>query len=86
MQSKEAGGMKLKTVRMITHIAARVGMIVTLLGRFCFDSYGLWWVGILVMIWGLLFHLSHYRCPNCRRHLRVRGEYCPFCGEKLESS
>jgi hypothetical protein len=86
MQSKEAGGMKLKTVRMITHIAAWAGMIVALFAYFYLDSYGLWWVGILVMIWGALFHFSHYRCPNCRRHLRDRGEYCPFCGEKLESS
>lgn len=42
------------------------------------------YLGILVMLGGVVFHLIFYRCPHCGKFLdRSTGDYCPYCGQRV---
>ena len=41
-------------------------------------------IGMIVVISSIIFRLIFYRCPHCSQFLdRSTGEYCPYCGEKI---
>lgn len=35
---------------------------------------------------GIICKILLNRCPNCRKSVVTRGEYCPYCGEKIKKS
>lgn len=35
---------------------------------------------------GIICKILLNRCPNCRKSVMTRGEYCPYCGEKIKKS
>ena len=41
--------------------------------------------GLLLLIVALVLPFTYYRCHHCSRFLdRSDGEYCPYCGKKME--
>ncbi len=41
-------------------------------------------VGMIIMITSIILRLFFYCCPHCGKYLdRSTGEYCPYCGEKV---
>lgn len=41
-------------------------------------------VGVGIVLLDLIFYLLWYRCPHCGRHLgNSWGEFCPYCGKKV---
>lgn len=41
-------------------------------------------IGIIVMVCSILFRVMFYRCPHCGKFLdRSTGEYCPYCGKRV---
>lgn len=35
---------------------------------------------------GIICKILLNRCPNCRKSVMTRGEYCPYCGEKIKKA
>lgn len=61
----------------------------------CLASYGIAvifanaaaFLGVCLMLGGIVQALVFYRCPHCEKSLPIRGrkpDYCPFCGYKLD--
>ncbi len=41
-------------------------------------------IGIVILLSGIAFRFTFYRCPHCGKYLdRSTGEFCPKCGEKV---
>lgn len=44
----------------------------------------IFYLGIAIILAGLIFRIVFYRCPHCEKYLdRSTGEYCPHCGKKV---
>lgn len=68
------------------------GFVVTFLGLWLSMKTGaigaiLSYVGMALMLCGIVQALIFYRCPQCKKLLNMRGRkpnHCPQCGFKLE--
>lgn len=42
-------------------------------------------VGFVFIFTAVVIHGIFYRCPHCKRYLdKSMGQYCPYCGERLD--
>ena len=83
---------KLRQLPIRTHFNIRtglmsVGLIIALIARSVsrFDMNAGMWIGLGLMISGIVWHILFIRCPHCGSKLHVRGvpKYCPDCGKEL---
>ena len=72
--------MKPKEAAKLQIIIMAVGFVITLLG---YISKTIFIVGLVLMASSLVPHFLWYRCPSCKKVLDG-GDYCKFCGEKIE--
>ncbi len=75
--------MKLQTVKWIAVCLMVLGGILFLAGTVS-ERMALRMVGLGLMFGAFLWKGLFYRCPHCDQYLhRSRGEYCPYCGRKV---
>lgn len=73
-----------RTVRKMVLRLSTAGAVLALGGALV-QSALLIVAGLLLLIVALVLHFTYYRCPHCSRFLdRSDGEYCPYCGKKME--
>lgn len=63
-----------------------IGLLVALIGT-NLKNMIVTWIGLGLVLAGIVQALIFYRCPNCGKHLKLstRGqEKCPKCGCALE--
>lgn len=63
---------------------ALAGFIIGLAGPIC-EIMAFSVIGCIIMVGSGIFYIVFYRCPYCEKFLdRSTGEYCPYCGEKVD--
>ena len=75
--------MKLKTCRIIGLSVAGLVLLLAAMAA-SLDSMVLAGIGFALAILDAAFFILFHRCPHCGRSLRADGDYCPYCGEKLD--
>lgn len=74
--------MKVKQARKLRNTLLITGFFIALSGCF-WEPLGI--LGILMMFSCLIPHFLFNKCPRCKKQLgRNEGEFCQFCGAKLE--
>ena len=86
---------KLRALPIRTHFNIRtglmiVGLITALIARSFsrFDMNTGMWVGLILMISGIVWHILFIRCPHCGSPFHLRGgipKHCPECGKYIDS-
>ena len=75
-----------KRVNNICLILVAIGILIALFGL-SRDMLSIITIGIAVTFFSIIFNIIFYRCPHCCKFLdRSRGEYCPYCGKKINNS
>lgn len=73
-----------KKVRQTTFIIFGVGALVAFLGILMNEEVFMCMMGIGIMFVSIVYNFIFYHCPHCGRYLgRSTGEYCPYCGKKV---
>jgi hypothetical protein len=74
--------MTVKQARKLRDVLLIAGAIIMLLG---YISDTIFYIGIAVLFSCLIPHFLFNKCPHCGRQLgRNEGDFCQFCGEKLD--
>lgn len=86
--------MKLKELSLRTHFNIRtslmiIGLLIALFARSFsrFDMNIGMWVGLIMMIGGIIWHILFIRCPHCGSPFHLRGgipKHCPECGKYID--
>ena len=74
--------MKLKTCRILGLSVAGAILILAAMAA-SLDSTVLAGIGFALAIADGAFFILFHRCPHCGHSLRAGGDYCPYCGEKV---
>lgn len=76
--------MSLKKVEQISWILLLIGFAMILVGAYI-DWLPLTLLGLVPWLGASALGFLFYRCPHCNKFLgRAGGQYCPFCGKKLD--
>ena len=85
---------KLRELPIRTHFNIRtgfmiIGLVIALIARSS-ARFGMntgIWVGLILMIIGIIWHILFIRCPHCNSLFRLRGgipKHCPECGKYID--
>ena len=80
------GGVRMrpKSARKLRDILLIIGIMVMLLG---YINEIFLVIGAIIACACLLPHFLFYRCPHCKRGLgRNEGEFCQYCGKRIDES
>lgn len=73
-----------KKARMICLLLLLGGAAIGLMGALLEVTF-ITILGFIALFGSMAFHFIFYRCPHCEKFLdRSSGDYCPYCGRKLE--
>ncbi len=73
----------IRTVRYIGMAGLAVGAVFAFLAA-ATQVFWIGYIGLALMIAAAVFIRAYYRCPHCGKYLdRNCGEYCQYCGERL---
>ena len=85
---------KLRKMSLHTHFSIRtviivLGLIITLISQASGrnDIGAGMWVGLILMISGIIWHILFIRCPHCGNPFHMRGgipKHCPNCGKYID--
>ena len=85
---------KLREIPIRTHFHIRtglisIGLVIALIARPAARDgrNALMWVGLILMLSGMIWHILFIRCPHCGSAFRLRGgipRYCPECGKYID--
>lgn len=76
--------MPLKKVKQISWILLLISFTMILVGAHN-DWLSLTLLGLVPWLGSSVVGFLYYRCPHCNQFLgRTGGQFCPFCGKKLE--
>ena len=74
--------MSVKKARKLRNTLLIAGFFIALLG-YLWNPLGI--AGIVIMFLCLVPHFLYNKCPHCGKQLgRNEGEFCQFCGKRLE--
>jgi len=74
--------MNVKKARKLRNALLITGILLMLMSYICEP---LFLPGMITACSCLIPHLLFNKCPHCGRQLgRNEGEFCPFCGERIE--
>ena len=74
--------MSVKNAQKLRNALLIAGFFVMLLGYF---AVWIGYLGIVIAVSSLIPHFLFNKCPHCGRQLgRNEGDFCQFCGGKLE--
>ncbi len=71
---------------LIAHLGLWIGLVIGVLGAYIEIDF-IAYLGVILMVGGLIQTLIFYKCPNCNKPFNIRGkkpQYCPECGKILE--
>lgn len=72
-----------KKIRAVFWIILLIGAVIGFIGAFS-EMTSLIVAGMIIMLCSIVVYFVFYRCPHCGRFLdRSTGEYCPYCGKKI---
>lgn len=73
-----------KKIRGIYFAAIAAAALLIVIGGLL-RSVAMMLTGTGIVLLAYIFYLIWYRCPHCGRHLgNSWGEFCPYCGKKVD--
>jgi len=85
--------MKNLTVKQHANVSGNLtlaGLAIAAIGAYFsnpLEPHFILWVGIAILVAGMLYRLLFVRCPHCGDRfigLRTFPEFCPQCGKKMD--